>query len=131
MSEMPRKTSPDPAASEGGPRDDSRCFLEVAADGHASLTGPLTFATVARLFGEIVQTQPQTAPGARIDLAGVGAVDSAGLALLLEWQSRARARGGQLALDNAPADLLRLARLCEADDLLSLSGRRPERNGEQ
>jgi ABC-type transporter Mla MlaB component len=51
--------------------------------------------------------------------------------LLLEWQSRAHARGGQLVLDNAPAGLLRLARLCEADDLLNLSGRRPARTGEQ
>jgi phospholipid transport system transporter-binding protein len=128
---MPRKTSPDRAASEGGPRGDPRCTLEVAAEGRASLTGPLTFATVARLFGEIEQTLPEAAPSGRIDLAGVGAIDSAGVALLLEWQARAHARGGQLALDNAPADLLRLARLCEADELLNLSGRRPERNGEQ
>ena len=128
---MPRKTSPDPAAFAAGLPANSRCALEVAADGAASLTGPLTFATVARLFGEIAQALPKAAPGGRIDLAGVGAIDSAGLALLLEWQSRARARGGQLALDNAPAGLLSLARLCEADDLLNLSGRPPARNGEQ
>lgn len=130
MSEMPRQPSPDRAVGEAGPHGDPCCTLEVAADGRASLTGPLTFATVARLFGEIAPTLPGTAPGGRIDLAGVGAIDSAGLALLLEWQSRARARGGQLALDNAPADLLRLARLCEADELLNLSARRAAGSGE-
>lgn len=124
---MLRRTSPDSSGSEGSPRADMHCTLEVAADGRASLTGPLTFETVSRLFRALEQTPPGSG---QVDLAGVSTIDSAGLALLLEWQSRARSLGGQLALHNAPEGLLRLARLCEAVDLLNLSGRGPERAGE-
>jgi len=106
------------------------CRLETSADGRASLIGPLTFETVARLFRALEQAPPGSAPIMQIDLAGVSAIDSAGLALLLEWQSRARSRGGQFELHNAPEGLLRLARLCEAVDLLNLSGRGPERASE-
>jgi ABC-type transporter Mla MlaB component len=61
----------------------------------------------------------------RLDLAGVDAVDSSGLALLLEWQAL-RPREGRLQIINAPKSLLSLAQLCEAVDLLELSGRTSE-----
>jgi phospholipid transport system transporter-binding protein len=123
VSSKPRKRSPDTGPQPpGGPHDHPHCSL-VAADGRASLTGPLTFETVARLFHALEQG-PSGAPQiGQIDLAGVGAIDSAGLALLLEWQSRARSLGGPLEVLNAPDSLLRLARLCEAVDLLNISGR--------
>jgi phospholipid transport system transporter-binding protein len=72
---------------------------------------------------------PASPPVEQIDLAGVTTIDSAGLALLLEWQSRAHAAGRELTVRNAPDGLLRLARLCEAVDLLNLSGREPEQAG--
>ena len=106
------------------------CRLEASADGRASLIGPLTDETVARLVRAWEQAPPGSAPITQIDLAGVSAIDSAGLALLLEWQSRARSSDGQFELDNAPEGLLRLARLCDAVDLLNLSGRGPERASE-
>jgi len=127
VSSKPRKRSPDAGSHPpGGPHDLPHCSL-VAADGRASLTGPLTFETVARLFHALEQGSSGASQIGQIDLAGVGAIDSAGLALLLEWQSRARSRGDQLELHSAPEGLLRLARLCEAVDLLNLSGRGPER----
>lgn len=105
------------------------CRLEIAGDGRASLGGPLTFETVARLFRAMEKSAPGEPPPQQIDLAGVTTIDSAGLALLLEWQSRARAAGRELTVRNAPDGLLRLARLCEALDLLNLSGREPEQGG--
>ncbi|MDX1460247.1 MAG: STAS domain-containing protein [Xanthomonadales bacterium] len=60
-----------------------------------------------------------------IDLSEVSNVDSAGLALLLEWQARANARDRRLRITGAPDDLLRLASLCEATELLGLDGRPP------
>src|SRR5512134_1363206 len=128
---MPRRISRDSSPHpDSGPHADMGCRLETSADGRASLIGPLTFETVAQLFRALEQAPPGSAPITQIDLAGVSAIDSAGLALLLEWQSRARSRGGQIELDKAPEGLLRLARLCEAVDLLNLSGRGPERAGE-
>jgi phospholipid transport system transporter-binding protein len=127
---MPRRISPDPGSHpDSGAHADLGCRFETSAGGRASLIGPLTFETVALLFRALEQAPPESAPITQIDLAGVSATDSAGLALLLEWQSRARARGGQFELHNAPEGLLRLARLCEAVDLLNLTGRGPERHG--
>jgi phospholipid transport system transporter-binding protein len=97
--------------------------IEFAQDGCARFHGPLTFETVPALFRGLEEQVQREAAVERIDLAGVTAVDSAGLALLLEWQARARANGRSLAVRNVPGALLRLARLCEADELLNLSGR--------
>jgi len=54
------------------------------------------------------------------DLAAVAEVDTAAIALLLEWQRQAIARGGRLALTGVPADIASLARLYGVDGLLDL-----------
>ncbi len=59
----------------------------------------------------------------QVNLAGVQNVDSSGLALLLEWQSAAKRNNTTLSITHAPEDLLSLARLCEAQDLLQLAAR--------
>jgi len=124
MSEASRTSRP-------GTETDPVCRVESAGDGHASLAGPLTFETVSRLFRALEKSAPGRPPLEQIDLAGVTGIDSAGLALLLEWQSRSRAAGRRLSLSNAPDGLLRLARLCEAVDLLNISGREGEQAGAQ
>jgi phospholipid transport system transporter-binding protein len=53
-----------------------------------------------------------------IDLAGVTQSDSAGLALLLEWMSVARAAKRALRFENVPQQLQQLARLSEVEELL-------------
>lgn len=115
--------------SRSGADPEQDCRLETAGDGRASLAGPLTFETVSRLFRAMGKSVPGKPPPEQIDLAGVTAIDSAGLALLLEWQSRSRAAGRELTVRNAPDGLLRLARLCEATDLLNISGREGEQAG--
>ncbi len=54
----------------------------------------------------------------RIDLSGVKRSDSSALALLVDWQARARARGRRIEFANPPQSLLVLARLSESDRLL-------------
>jgi phospholipid transport system transporter-binding protein len=54
------------------------------------------------------------------DLSAVAEVDSAAVALLLEWQRPALARGGRLILSAVPADIDSLARLYGVDSLLDL-----------
>ncbi len=56
------------------------------------------------------------------DLSAVTEVDSAAVALLLEWQRQAVARGGRLALSGVPADIASLAKLYGVDALLDLGG---------
>jgi phospholipid transport system transporter-binding protein len=53
-----------------------------------------------------------------IDLAGVTASDSAGLALLIEWLSVAKSAGRSLRFENIPSQLQQLARLSEVEELL-------------
>ena len=55
------------------------------------------------------------------DLAAVAEVDTAAIALLLEWQRQAIARGGRLVLSGVPADIVSLARLYGVDSLLDLA----------
>ena len=56
----------------------------------------------------------------RVDLSGIEAVDSAGLALLLDWQDRLQQQGGGLELLAPPAALIRLARISGVDTLLNM-----------
>ena len=96
------------------------CKIEWTGDGSARLSGALTFETVPDLFLE-VERHPGAAPR-ELDLSGVRAADSAGLALLLEWQATLNSAGGGLSVTAAPESLLQLARLAEADQVLQISG---------
>ena len=54
------------------------------------------------------------------DLGAVTEVDTAAVALLLEWQRQALARGGRLRLHGVPADVASLAALYGVDRLIDL-----------
>jgi phospholipid transport system transporter-binding protein len=99
-------------------------------EGIAAIEGEMTLDTVADLHRQAQAAGRNQARFAGVDLARVSRVDSSGLALLLEWQA-ARARAdGRLAIRNAPRDLLQLAALCGAQELLDLNGRERAYGGE-
>ena len=102
------------------------CTMQEGADGAIELLGELTFHTTPRLYETSTPLLDSTDGPAQLDLGGVNAVDSSGLALLLEWQSR-RSPADRLQIINAPPSLVSLAQLCEAVDLLNLSGRAGEK----
>ena len=85
------------------------------------VSGDLTLGTVAGLYEQSRKILPGDIE--TVDLAGVSRIDSAGLALLLEWQAAAHRNSRPLAFRDAPEDLLRLAALSEATRLLGLSAR--------
>lgn len=91
--------------------------FEIQADGRSRVTGSLHFTTVSALLprGDEAIAGGQAAV---IDLAGVTASDSAGLALLIEWLSVAKAAGTTLKYENLPTQLRQLARLSEVEELL-------------
>ena len=99
------------------------CTVETGTNGCARLVGPLTFKSVPALYKESGKLFQGDNSVSSIDLTGVKEADSAGLALLLEWQAGQRAVSKNLEITNAPASLMSLASLCEADDLISFSGR--------
>ena len=93
--------------------------LQVEESGTVIVRGDLTFQTVSSLF----QALPEPAEAVlTLDLSSVNAVDSAGLALLLEWRARLP-EGKTLRIVKAPENLLKLARLCEATELLAMGTR--------
>src|SRR5262249_36539516 len=55
-----------------------------------------------------------------LDLAGVEATDSAGLALLVEWVGEAKRAGCKLKFSHVPKQALALARISEVEKLLPL-----------
>jgi phospholipid transport system transporter-binding protein len=91
--------------------------LELRDAERASLSGVLDYGTVGALLAEGADAIG-SGRMAFIDLKGVTAGDSAGLALLLEWLSVARAAKRSLRYENMPAQLQQLARLSEVEELL-------------
>jgi phospholipid transport system transporter-binding protein len=88
-----------------------------ADDGRWVLAGPLTINNVAGVLAASVGV-PLPSTG-RVDLKGVDPIDSAGVAILLEWKRRALAEGMQLAFENVPPTMASLAELYGVDVLLS------------
>lgn len=100
----------------------SALSIEKIDEGHARISGRLGFheaASAADRWRELATT------GSGEIVADVGAlesVDSATLAVLLEWAARVQSSRRSLRLVAAPAGLVALARLCDAESLLGLAG---------
>ena len=91
--------------------------VSLAAEGdELRLAGALRAGSVAALW-----PRARAAVGdrpCRVDLSGLSACDSAGLAFLVAWRAMARERGGELAFVGAGAELETLARVLGASALL-------------
>ncbi len=76
--------------------------------GQYEVRGQLTFATVPQFF---THTAAMLAGGdgpVTVDLAGVTLADSAGIALLVEWQQQARAANRALQFANIPEQVRKI-----------------------
>jgi phospholipid transport system transporter-binding protein len=94
-----------------------RATLEGLGDGRFALSGDLVFDSAPRLLAE-GDSAFGTHDRVEIDLARVGRIDSAGLALLLEWSLVARAAGRAVGYQNMPAGLAALAGISDVSELL-------------
>ena len=99
----------------GGAQQDAS--FEVQGGDHARVVGSLHFTTVSALLAAGVEAL-NNGRAAVIDLSGVTASDSSGLALLIEWLSVAKSASRALRYENIPYQLQQLARLSEVEDLL-------------
>ncbi len=93
-------------------------FVALEAGGYG-LTAPLTFATVSALRAPGLALIGSAAAELSIDLQGVSQVDSAGLALLIDWLASARARACHLRYARPPEALRSLARLSDVERLIT------------
>jgi phospholipid transport system transporter-binding protein len=94
--------------------------LEQATDGSFRLLGELGFATVP----EVLESGRRLFSGGgtlTLDLSGVSRVDSAGLALLVEWVREGRRQGRTLAFTGVPEQLLSIARISGLEEILGLT----------
>jgi len=83
-----------------------------------AVSGALTFATAGDALGAARSELDSHRDVARLDLSGLGTVDSAGLATVLALLAHARSQGRTLAVTQAPAGLLALARVSGVEALL-------------
>jgi phospholipid transport system transporter-binding protein len=91
--------------------------FDVLEGDRSRVGGSLHFTTVSGLLPLGVDAIDR-GRAAVIDLAGVTASDSAGLALLIEWLSVAKGASRSLRYENIPSQLQQLARLSEVEELL-------------
>lgn len=100
-------------------RDSSTADLRL--DGHClRLSGVVDKNSVPALHQKSLQIGKDDMALNEVCLDSVEHIDSAGLALLLEWRSWARQAGEELTLSNAPPQLRMLARLSQLDEALGL-----------
>ena len=83
--------------------------------------GQLSYETIPAVLAETAQfaARPDLPPTIRIDFSAVTGVDSAAVALLLEWRRIALARGKTLLFENLPPNLLALAKLYGVAELIA------------
>ena len=94
--------------------------LAAAGSGRFELSGDVGFVDAARLLDE-GDTAFAGLERVEVDLARVARVDSAGLALLLEWSLSARTAGRTLRYQNIPPAVASLAGISEVAELLAPS----------
>ena len=85
--------------------------------GRLLLRGELCFDSIPALLSQAETLLGQGHGPLEIDLAEVGRVDSAGLALLIEWMRRARQQGRDIQFAHLPQQMLAIA---EASDLAGM-----------
>ncbi len=93
----------------------------IERDGPARLRllGPLTFANAAEVWARGTrELAGSTGDPVEIDCSGLQAVDSAALAVLVEWLGWGHRHGREVRLQRVPATLLQIARISELDELL-------------
>jgi phospholipid transport system transporter-binding protein len=85
-----------------------------------AVAGKMTLETATAL---LAQGTTQFGPGetVEVDLAGVGEVDSSGLAVLFAWQRAAQTGGSSLRIHNSPRNLISLAEVYGVSGLLPLA----------
>lgn len=99
------------------PTRESAAF-DLLPEKRARIVGALDFQTVTALL-PIGAAAIERGEAAAIDLAGVTGSDSAGLALLIEWLSVARAVQHPLRYENLPTQLHQLAALSDVEELIA------------
>lgn len=96
--------------------------LESLAPGQYRLSGAVTVANAGELQRVGLQAVAREQGAMTVDVGAAVPIDSAGLALLVDWLAAARAAGRDLRYLKLPASARALAQLSEVEGLLDPSG---------
>ncbi len=91
--------------------------LKDLGGGRFQLAGEMSFDTADRILRES-EVPFKEYDDLEVDFSRVNKADSAGLALLLEWKSRAMRRSGQIRFTTLPDSVLAIAQTTEVRHLL-------------
>ena len=92
-----------------------------AAGGVLHVAGTLGFSTVDSLWVESAPLFRGISGRFELDVSGVERIDSAGVALLVEWLRLARERGAEMTIRGAPPAMKDLIGLADLQDLLPVA----------
>jgi phospholipid transport system transporter-binding protein len=95
--------------------------VEVRPD-RVQVKGALTFATAraAREAGLAILTRSSSREPLTVDCSGVGASDSAGLAVLIDLLASATKQGRAVQFWNLPAGIVAAAKISDVDTILGI-----------
>ena len=96
----------------------SELRLSIADVGCYRLPETLTFATAPGLYLQTGEMFNTPLPTLTFDLVDVTRVDSAGLALLLEWLREGRRRNKEIHFQNIPTQLTAIAKVSGLNGIL-------------
>ena len=94
--------------------------IEATGGNAFRVSGELTFATARKVLRMSEANFAKLSSELAIDLSAVSVVDSAGLALLIEWYRQATQCGHPVRFLGAPAQLKALAKISDVDKLLAI-----------
>jgi phospholipid transport system transporter-binding protein len=92
--------------------------FEPVAAGRYRVGGEMGFASVSALLESSLPAFASAEAELEIDLSGVSRVDSAGLALLVEWLRRAKGQGKTIVFRHIPDQLRAIARVSDLEGIL-------------
>ena len=98
---------------------ESLAKFELTADNRLQVSGELSFKNVPELV-LMSQEYFKSSDGLEVDLADVSRADSAGVALLIEWQRLAQKKKKSISFFNIPSQMMAIAHLSGVDELLFL-----------
>lgn len=93
--------------------------LRSTGPGQLALSGPLAFDTAGKLLDVSRGMFASGGSDISVDLGGVTRVDSAGLALLIEWLRWGQAEDRSMHFTALPDKLLAIARLSGVEEMLT------------
>ena len=83
-----------------------------------AVSGRLDFTTATQVLAAVNEQLHAAKSSQIIDMAGITASNSAGLAVMIEWLAEAQRADQQLTFENIPDSLRQISTVCQVDSLI-------------